>query len=65
MKDKQLIRLVKNALKREHLYDPAEIQYMKRQMDSAILRKKRKKFIKNNLLTEFNETDSKTDSSNT
>jgi hypothetical protein len=55
MKDKQIIRLVKNALKQEHLYAPEEVQYMRMQMDHAILRKKRKKFLKNNL---FNETDS-------
>jgi len=55
MKDKQIIRLVKNALKQEHLYTPEEVQYMGMQMDRAILRKKRKKFLKNNL---FNETDS-------
>lgn len=53
MKDKQLIRLVKKALTQEHMYDPSEIQYMKIQMDNAILRKKRKKFLKNEL---FNET---------
>jgi len=55
MKDKQIIKAVKKALKDESLYSPAEIAYMKRAMDSAIMRKAKKKFLKNPIFETPNE----------
>lgn len=55
MKDKHIIKAVKKALEDETLYTPAEIAYMKRAMDSAILRKARKKFLKNPIFEQEHE----------
>jgi hypothetical protein len=63
MRYKETIRLIKKALETPWMYTNAEILYMKKSLDSAILALARKKFEKKK--KGFgNDGTSKTDSSN-
>jgi hypothetical protein len=46
MRLKDTIRLVKNDLKNPHLYSDAELQYMTKQLDTALIQLARKKLLK-------------------